>query len=1040
MNHDLISIRYHGNLADPETERARQRIHWMCAQAAGRDVLDLGCSQGIVTLILAREGFHCTGVDVEESSLVHAREALAKEAELVQNRARFLVADATQLPFENASYDTVILGEVLEHLTQPMKVLGEARRILRPGGRLVVTVPYGLNAYHDHKYSYYPISLLAILEPQFRTVTIGTLTNYIIYSGLLDPAYDGANVSKEARFDDYLKLEKELEARCLQKERELYELGTKLYGRLKVLSAHTGNQAKELRELRDRVSSEKKLRTELEALKTQLAEADRTAEARLAEANLATETAQKPIEVLKKQIEVLQTENNWLRTKEKQAQQTIAQRDGEWMRRLNNQRVRALVSTVLPAGARVLVISKGDDDLLQLDGRIGKHFPQGPGGVYAGHHPADSAEAIGHLERLRVQGADFLLIPASSFWWMHHYGDFRKHLESQYRVASYHDEIGLIFALRSGTNEPKEKFVLTFPKEGTPAPAATASTPAKAASTTTPTTPAIAISTPASAEKPRPKIPGQLVVGGIMDEFTAACFGPECDLVTFRPDNWKATLDARPIDLLLVESAWQGNGGSWQYKIASFKKPMGEELVEVIDYCKARGIKTVFWNKEDPSHFDRFVHRARLFDHVFTTDADMLPAYREAIGHNRVGALPFAAQPRLHHPIVDTPRKHNVCFAGAYYALEHDERRADIDLMLRPALGHGLHIYDRQHGMVGPNAKAYQFPEIYQSAIQGRLEYADMVKAYKWYKVFLNVNSVKNSPTMFSRRVFELLASGTPVVSAYAKGIETMLGTDIVRIARSEAETETHLNKLLGDERYWAEISTRGVREVLLHHTYAHRLAEIYQQVGLKATAILDPKITVVARIQSRPDAERLMQTLARQTYRGFELTVLAGKTLANSVAPSLRNGLAQIPVTFVPDSKDPATMLLDLTGGGYVWWVNSGDYYGENFLQDAVLANRYAEPDVIGKQTHFASVEGKSAPVLVHSGSEFQWSSHLSPGSMLVKPGAFKLEHWRALVANQSVALTKLRAVSLDRFNYVKDGAQLQQANRRKSLTGILI
>lgn len=281
MNHDLISVRYHGNLADPETERARQRIHWMCAQAKGTDVLDLGCSQGIVTLILAREGFRCTGVDVEESSLDTARTALAKEAELVRNRAQFQIADATQLPFNDASFDTVIVGEVLEHLTQPSKILDEARRMLRPGGRLVITVPYGLNAYHDHKYSYYPISLLSLLEPRFRTVSIGTLTNYIVYVGTYDPTYDVNREPKGDRFDEYLKLEQGLEARCIEKERDLYELGTKLYGRIKILSAHTGNQAKEIRELRENLSTEKKLKdgmlariTEADAVRLKFGEID----------------------------------------------------------------------------------------------------------------------------------------------------------------------------------------------------------------------------------------------------------------------------------------------------------------------------------------------------------------------------------------------------------------------------------------------------------------------------------------------------------------------------------------------------------------------------------------------------------------------------------------------------------------------------------------------------------------------------------------------------------------------------------------------
>ena len=52
----------------------------------------------------------------------------------------------------------------------------------------------------------------------------------------------------------------------------------------------------------------------------------------------------------------------------------------------------------------------------------------------------------------------------------------------------------------------------------------------------------------------------------------------------------------------------------------------------MLNYCRSRGIPTVFWNKEDPPHFDDFIGAAKEFDFVFTTDADCVPMYREALG------------------------------------------------------------------------------------------------------------------------------------------------------------------------------------------------------------------------------------------------------------------------------------------------------------------------------------------------------------------------------------------------------------------------
>ena len=66
---------------------------------------------------------------------------------------------------------------------------------------------------------------------------------------------------------------------------------------------------------------------------------------------------------------------------------------------------------------------------------LGAHFPQVGGGTYAGHHPADSNEAIGELERQFASGAEFLVIPWTSLWWLDHYADLRAYLEHMGAVA-----------------------------------------------------------------------------------------------------------------------------------------------------------------------------------------------------------------------------------------------------------------------------------------------------------------------------------------------------------------------------------------------------------------------------------------------------------------------------------------------------------------------------------------------------------------------------------------------------------------------------
>lgn len=58
---------------------------------------------------------------------------------------------------------------------------------------------------------------------------------------------------------------------------------------------------------------------------------------------------------------------------------------------------------------------------------------------------------------------------------------------------------------------------------------------------------------------------------------------------------------------------------------------------------------------------------ARCADFVFTTDIDCIKKYKNALGHDNVFFLHFAAQPKVHNPIEKYERKDKFCFAGAYY-------------------------------------------------------------------------------------------------------------------------------------------------------------------------------------------------------------------------------------------------------------------------------------------------------------------------------------------------------------------------------------
>ena len=112
--------------------------------------------------------------------------------------------------------------------------------------------------------------------------------------------------------------------------------------------------------------------------------------------------------------------------------------------------VRHAVAAHVPASVTVLVVSRGDDELLELGGRPAWHFPRSEDGGWAGHYPADGTEAVRHLEMLRREGARFLVVPQTSSWWLEHYDELRTHLHSRAREVVNDPEVGAIFSLDGG--------------------------------------------------------------------------------------------------------------------------------------------------------------------------------------------------------------------------------------------------------------------------------------------------------------------------------------------------------------------------------------------------------------------------------------------------------------------------------------------------------------------------------------------------------------------------------------------------------------
>lgn len=174
----------------------------LVSDAPGRQALDIGTGRGQFAFYLARLGFAVTGIDLSEKMISHAR----KNAITHKRNIVFQTGDAEKLEFEDNTFDVVASRNLLWTLPNPDKALNEWRRILRPGGTLVVSDGFWMN------YTWKRIHHLAfkLFREKFQNGSLTSLRFFSSYAGIQKslPYYEGicfdnANMLLQtARFKD----------------------------------------------------------------------------------------------------------------------------------------------------------------------------------------------------------------------------------------------------------------------------------------------------------------------------------------------------------------------------------------------------------------------------------------------------------------------------------------------------------------------------------------------------------------------------------------------------------------------------------------------------------------------------------------------------------------------------------------------------------------------------------------------------------------------------------------------------------------------
>lgn len=536
----------------------------------------------------------------------------------------------------------------------------------------------------------------------------------------------------------------------------------------------------------------------------------------------------------------------------------------------------------------------------------------------------------------------------------------------------------------------------------------------------------------------RPKSFPGLRVGVILDEFSLRAWTPEFETVLLTPKGWRKELQVEPIDLLLVESAWAGNHGAWQYQLTGSQAPR-QDLVELVEFCQQQSVPTVFWNKEDPAHFDDFIDTAKLFDVVFTTDVTLLPTYREVLGHDRVDSLSFAAQPSIHNPIRirGLEQSEDIAFAGMYFDHKFPERKAQMKLLFDAAISvvnrerYKFDIFSRHHG----GNENYQFPSPYNEYVVGALPYEKMLAAYRNYKVFLNVNSVTDSPSMCARRVFEILASGTPVVSGESTAIPRFFDSKQVPVVTDEQTAAHVLRTVLNSHQARDRMVHTAQREIWNHHTYAHRAEKIFDAAGLHVKSPFLTPFSVSAIVSTnRPDfVKHAIESVACQKEVQTELVLLTHgfeerEKELSAYAADL--GLEHFTLLSSPQS-DPLGLCLNklvaAASGDVIANFDDDDFYGAYYLHDSLNAMKFSNADLVGKFATYMYSTDDDIVTLRNPGKENMYTDFITGATFVGRRGVFTQNPFLPMTGGEdsrflaSVEQSGAAIFAGDRFNFMQ-------------------
>lgn len=340
-----------------------------------------------------------------------------------------------------------------------------------------------------------------------------------------------------------------------------------------------------------------------------------------------------------------------------------------------------------------------------------------------------------------------------------------------------------------------------------------------------------------------------LRVGIITDLFMFNYYKDAVDLIYLSPRDAKRHIDESNLDLVLYVSCWHGMGylrkservQDFDYFDNENKKRKGgiSRAVEILEYAKDRGIKTVFQSIEDPVSYKRYLPIAKVADYIYTSASEMIERYIQDTGNRKVYSLPYGINPTIHNPIGflkkwqwdSTDWLHGgVFFAGSWYPA-YKKRCSDSRLLFKGVLrseGNRLYLADRN--LNRPNSRNFAFPPEFTPSIIPPFDHEELQKVHKLFNYSINLNTVIDSRTMCAMRVYEVQALGCLMLTNYSLSVSSNFPN--LFTVTDGRETSRVLHGYTDQEI--VNMQLESIRKMYSQYTVYDRLNLMFDQIGIE--------------------------------------------------------------------------------------------------------------------------------------------------------------------------------------------------------------